>query len=428
MTDNRTATDATSRGQSPAADVRWAQDFDFASNDTTLRANLPTTFDPKSGVTIQPARHLASKVWGRNRRSDNATEFLEAVLPPGNFQDPEDDSPHGTIIQSSTTLNPSATIQTRRNGFVYAAVEAYSRHHHLRIRPEDIWLAILTQFSAYINAHAEELRGSFVAHEGKKSLEVQYDSGTRFTVDYTDFTEKIGLMIQDNVVDPDLRQWILPAFTTTTQHDVAVANIVMMASMQSYFEYVCGIICGLPSVTLLGEKADYELILQRIEKLRDYGEEPTRFANLLTPILKRFIRSFDDPEDEETLDFWNHILSSYNMGSGSDQYSGWITAFTFWSKDGTVFRETPTSEEELPPLVLDEVQYPRIDSEDVAPGFCTVPVLIRDNGDEVQAEMLAGSVAIEVSSSGNEVEKGERGDLDTMQARSEWWIYEKGPS
>jgi len=44
-------------------------------------------------------------------------------------------------------------------------------------------------------------------------------------------------------------------------------------------------ICGIPPVTLLGEKADYELILARIPKLATYGKEPSEFAELLTPIL-----------------------------------------------------------------------------------------------------------------------------------------------
>ncbi|KAI1785227.1 hypothetical protein LXA43DRAFT_151204 [Ganoderma leucocontextum] len=36
----------------------------------------------------------------------------------------------------------------------------YRSHHHLRIRPDDVWLAILVQLNFYINAHAEELRSS----------------------------------------------------------------------------------------------------------------------------------------------------------------------------------------------------------------------------------------------------------------------------
>ena len=68
---------------------------------------------------------------------------------------------------------------------------AYNLHHHLRIRPEDVWLSILTQLSFYINAHAEELRGKFVAHEGKKELEVGFDTGSHYTIDYGVFAKKM---------------------------------------------------------------------------------------------------------------------------------------------------------------------------------------------------------------------------------------------
>lgn len=308
-------------------DVRYIEEFRNGAdlNDGQQQRLGSQANSSKSGVTIYPASHSASVVRYQFRSSDGAQEILASLA---------EEEDHAEIIQSSFPDGAPEGFISSPNGFVNTAIRAYSTHHHLRIRPEDIWLAILTQLSSYINAHAEELRGSFVSHQGKKKLEIVYSSGSRYTVDWADFAENIGRMIQDNVVDPDLRQWVLPAFSTTTEQDVVVASIVMMASMQNYFDYGCMITCGLPSVTLLGQKEDYELILHRLDKLRSYGEEPTQFANLLTPIIKRFIRSFDDPKSEETLDFWNRIVTSWNMGSGADHYSGWITAVSK-SKDTT---------------------------------------------------------------------------------------------
>tara|TARA_R110002003_G_scaffold104_44_gene8615 strand:+ start:36807 stop:37184 length:378 start_codon:yes stop_codon:yes gene_type:complete len=68
---------------------------------------------------------------------------------------------------SNTHITPSD------NGFVRALFSAYSSHHHLTIRPEDVWFAMLSQINFYINAHAEELRDHFVSHEGKKSSSVR---------------------------------------------------------------------------------------------------------------------------------------------------------------------------------------------------------------------------------------------------------------
>lgn len=74
--------------------------------------------------------------------------------------------------------------------------------------------------------------------------------------------------------------------------------------------------CGLPSVTLLGSKSDWEDIAKRAERLTSFGEEPTQWSELLKPVLARFVKSFDDPDSEETRDFWQRIAHKQNMGSG----------------------------------------------------------------------------------------------------------------
>lgn len=86
-----------------------------------------------------------------------------------------------------------------------SAIQAYNRHYHLRIRPDDVWFAILTQLSFYINAHAEELRGKSVAHAGKKELVVTFH-GNHQTDDYGIFAKRITQEIGKNIVDPDLRE------------------------------------------------------------------------------------------------------------------------------------------------------------------------------------------------------------------------------
>lgn len=40
-----------------------------------------------------------------------------------------------------------ATIMPTMNGFIDSAVFAYAHHHDLVIRPDDVWIAILSQFN-----------------------------------------------------------------------------------------------------------------------------------------------------------------------------------------------------------------------------------------------------------------------------------------
>jgi len=76
----------------------------------------------------------------------------------------------GKIIQGTTF--PKENILPAENGFVNAVTRAYDGHHHLIIRPDDIWQAIMTQFSFYLNANAEKFRSKFVDFEKKKELVV----------------------------------------------------------------------------------------------------------------------------------------------------------------------------------------------------------------------------------------------------------------
>lgn len=199
-------------------------------------------------VTVRPASH-AAREWQSKSRSLSAEGLLRDACPK-QFQTCK------TIIQSSfNKFDSSSPVFPSKNGFILGAISAYSKHHHLTLRPEDIWFAILTQLSLYVNAHAEELRTFFVAHEGKKELWI----GCRGSVNSWDFgllAERMSEFIAQNVLDPGLREWIMPQFTTTTETDTIVASILMMGALQKYFSYGFFTECGIPSVTLLGVKED----------------------------------------------------------------------------------------------------------------------------------------------------------------------------
>ncbi|KAJ6582362.1 hypothetical protein B0H19DRAFT_526945 [Mycena capillaripes] len=241
-----------------------------------------------------------------------------------------------------------------RNGFVDTVISAYNKHHALVIRPDDVWICILTQFNYFVNANAELLRANFVAHEGKEKLTVTAE-GTRYSLDFGAMSREMVEQLERSLVDPSLRAWVLPDFSTTTVTDTTVSAIVMMATLKAFFEYeFCGIECGIPRVTLLGERSDYENILGRLEKLKEYGLETIAWYHLLRPVIARFVAAFDAPESTANVDFWQKVAHYENMGSGPMYYSGWITAFcVFDSKGkwvGNRLRDTP-----LPPTATSPV-------------------------------------------------------------------------
>lgn len=250
----------------------------------------------------------------------------------------------------------------------------------------------------------------------------------------------------------------MPAFSTTTDTDKVVASIIMMGALQKFFSYRAQLTCGIPSVTLLGVQEDWQEILRRIEKLPALGSEPRQFYNLLKPIVTRFVSSFDNPDAPETIDFWQKIAHKHFGGSGPDYLSGWITAFLFWKEDGDPLYRPPVGEVQSRPrslldpgCCLDNTLYHVVKVKDIPSGHASVPLLVDDNGVKYNTIMVAGSVAIRVTSSGealdvtnthanNNYKVNSAGEwelveyqpglaqatpgLDSLQPESGWWMFE----
>jgi len=170
------------------------------------------------------------------------------------------------VLQS--TKFPKKAFSSQ-NGFVRTVVEAYRRHNNLIIRPDDVWAAIMTQFSFYLNKHAETFREKFVNFKGQKELTVTV-SGTLKTAPYDLVVKLLTNQIDKNLVDPEVKKWILPNFSTTTENDVVAIGVFFMATMKKYFTYRTRILCGIPEITLEGTLQDWKNILGRLEKLKEY--------------------------------------------------------------------------------------------------------------------------------------------------------------
>jgi hypothetical protein len=195
-------------------------------------------------------------------------------------------------------------------------------------------MAILSQFNFFVNANAELLRASFVTHEGKKSLVITAQ-GSRYGLNFGAMSRQMVDLFEKNVVDPTLRAWVMPNFTTTTVNDTTVSAVLMMATLKEYFSYgFCSVRCGIPRVTLEGEQSDWINILGRLEKLKEYGVETIAWYHLLRPVIARFVAAFDAPDSEDNLDFWQKVAHYHPGGSGPSYYSGWINAFNVFSDKG----------------------------------------------------------------------------------------------
>jgi Domain of unknown function (DUF4419) len=280
-------------------------------------------------VTLLPAPHVANSISPPAQHNNSPNGLFKSACE-AQWQKSDE------ILQSSfgpENQDRFEFIVPRKNGFVHTVLEAYNQHHALIIRPDDVWLAILTQFNFFVNGNAEQLRSKFVAHEGKEHLVISA-IGNRYTVDFGHMAREMTTLLHDKIIDPTLQEWILPDFSTTTDVDKTVGAIIMMATMSSYFSYEVQMLCGIPRVTLEGEKRDWEKILVRLEKFKEYGVETIAWYHLLLPVVSRFVQAFDDPTGQANIDFWQHVAHYEGGGSGPRFLSGWITAFCVFSDKG----------------------------------------------------------------------------------------------
>lgn len=327
--------------------------------------------------------------------------------------DNDDAFANGTIFESSDSL-------------VRGAIEAWGQHQSLVLRPDEVWFEILAQLNFYMTAHAEDVRHLFVDHEGKEEIQV-------WRLSWHDVIAAFGGEIQQRVKTDWLLDWIMPSFTTSDDNDSLTATVLMMGLMQHYFEFSGGITCGLPEVTLLGERDDWVKLLGKLDRLKEWGEEPADYAERLRPILTRFVNTWDELESEEIKAFWKNIVRSQRLvscGAGPADYSisGWITGFLHWTVEGRL-RISREAEKEFQPsdrdVVLDGIPYFSTTLDDVPVGYAKAPLKMLDypsQGTDSMAYLLAGNVGVRrlaVASS----DTGHEGWKVTAQPMSAWFLF-----
>ncbi|KAK3903379.1 hypothetical protein C8A05DRAFT_32878 [Staphylotrichum tortipilum] len=340
--------------------------------------------DPKP--LVLPVQPVAATDYNSILRTSAASEF------PNSTVNILLSSYSGTLEATGKETANASEIFPSGDSFIRGAIQAWGEHLHLEIRPEEVWFTILTQLNFYMGANAEKVRHLFVKHQGQETIYIEDYTWTAVLWRFKD-------EIQARVLTPWLKDWIVPDFSTSTPDDVMTANILMMGLMKAYFTYEGGIICGLPSVTLLGEKADWEKLLAKLERLSEFGEEPDAYRTRLAPILKRFVGSFDAPDSAEIRKFWSQIVfAQYESmcGAAPLEISGWITGFLFWGTDGVLINKSGTGGREG--LTMDEVNYAWHDVRRLPVGYAKAPFTMRDFGgmEKFPAYVAAGTLGKQI--------------------------------
>ncbi len=213
------------------------------------------------------------------------------------------------------------------HGLVAAAHLAFMDHRPLVLSPDDVWLCIAQGFAIHVDQNAEALRRRLVSHEGQAKIVVIRNNFRRGAPDndwqgcFREFSEEIGAYLGDT------HSLIVADFSTTGPIERAASEIVLMAAMRNYFDYVLVTRCGIPSITLVGTEDDWRSIRRRAEALADF--DLGWWLRMLLPLLDQFISAAEGRADRE---FWRSFYK-WNDSSGGPFVSGWINLFFPYLED-----------------------------------------------------------------------------------------------
>jgi len=216
-------------------------------------------------------------------------------------------------------------------GLFSTIFNAYSNHWSLKTTPDDWWFTIIRKVALDIDKTSKEreVRDFFVSHEGKKELVV--DLGTSvYTANYSrffnDMTEKVG----ENIKNPNYTRITSSNFSTSSNIHQLISHIALLSSVQEYFTYTSTILCGIPRVDMQGTEGDWELLIQKLNQLKEYLKPISNITGLTEwwdkahEVLKKLLETYREEPDKE---WWSRIVTEKGYrgcGGPPESFTGWF--------------------------------------------------------------------------------------------------------
>jgi hypothetical protein len=214
------------------------------------------------------------------------------------------------MISSDETVLPRTS-----HPLVDAVYLAFCEHRPLRLTVDDFALVIAQGFAHHINANAEKLRFSLVAHEGKHTLVVRGSLDARG--DWEKAIETLSDMVREQA-SPAATDAIRLDYSTTTKAARIAGEITLLDAFQKFFDYVAIGICGIPYVELAGTPSDWERLLKRVKEIAQF--ELSWWTVRVVAILKECLESSLGRPNQH---FWQCICKPRDAYGGG-VISGWL--------------------------------------------------------------------------------------------------------
>jgi hypothetical protein len=281
----------------------------------------------------------------------------------------------------------------------------------LKTSPDDWWNVIVRNVAQAVNDNGENetVRDFFVAHQGKKEIAInvgpslsnimgseswlfeQFTQGIKENIKNPGYADAMQVSRFDNMSKIYIPQ---ADFSTTTPVQLISSQVMLMASLQEYFDYRTYTACGIPGVEMVGTDQDWEQLVEktrRLRKLLNPVMEEVGLAEWFTKSLETLEKLLDTQQGKPDTEWWSHVLSwnaLYGSG-GRSWWDGWIIDFL-----------------KAPPYVERPTQFQS--------GVVSVPLKMTDGGVEDTGRLVAGTVGFTVTPPGRE------GRAPIVQASQGW--------
>ena len=223
-------------------------------------------------------------------------------------------------------------IHSDMNGIMSAVHFAYINHYPLKLSVSDFILMIAQGLAKHMEVHAEDLRPHFVDFQGKEKITVGREdlipgANNDWSTVFETFADEIKTRVKT-----DLHDIMIDNTSVATKLSKIASEIAIMDAFKQYFEYQVMCICGIPKITLVGGKDDWEKLRSKVKKLKELN---TGDKLQLDWWLKRLIPLVNTIVDQATSEkinasFWQNIYQWTGPSrpyDGSPMISGWINIF-----------------------------------------------------------------------------------------------------
>ncbi|KAF5694515.1 hypothetical protein FDENT_1127 [Fusarium denticulatum] len=177
----------------------------------------------------------------------------------------------------------SSQILASQNGFIWAVADVYDRQSGLRIRVDNIWLAVLAQ----LKPHIHEVFPTREVNELPYFLEPELKDTNRTVKCLCDM---LGARFGDQVT-----KILFPRFSTTTSWDTGAAALILLGTncqVQRHRRF------GQPvavdnhgPIRVMGSKEDWEILRQNFAELKDRSRDLGFAISRLSAMLDNLLRS-----------------------------------------------------------------------------------------------------------------------------------------